>query len=158
MAKYTDDGKLIGYTTDDIIGLGISRELNSKYERDKYLPKATIEPAAGPWRAGIYSEGDLIARVMMKKLTTRGLSLKVASWILNNARFIGEAFDEGELDEFSFIAFPIVDKKKFNRKSDPGAQPFNTWAELDGRYQEHEHDEFVVLDIGKIRNEVKALT
>jgi hypothetical protein len=157
MAKYTDSGEFYGFTTADIIKLGINRELNAKWEREKFLPKASIEPAAGPWRAGIYSEGDLIARVMMKKLTNRGLSLKVASWILNNARFIGEAFDEGELDEYNFISFPIVDKKKFNRKADPGAQPFNTWAELDGRYQKNEHDEFVVLDIGKIRSEVKAL-
>lgn len=164
MAKYTDDGRLIGYTTDDIVSLGISRELNSKYERDKYLPKATIEPAAGPWRAAIYSKGDLIARLLMKRLTGRGLALNVASWILYRkdfvpgySNFIGRAFDEGELDEFKFMAFPVPDKGELDPKADSNSQPFNKWSELDFFYNDSNHDAFIVLDIESIRNEVKQL-
>lgn len=152
------------YTTHDIVKLGISRELNAKYERDEYLPRASIEPAAGPWRAAIYSEGDLIARVLMKRLTSRGLSLKVASWILYRKdfvpgyiNFIGRAFDDGELDEFRFMAFPVFDKGKLDPKVDSNSQPFNQWSELDNFYEDSNHEAFIVLDIESIRKEVKRL-
>ena len=156
MGRHTRNEKRV-YTTADIKRLGINRELNAKYEREKYLPPASIETAPGPWRPALYSEGDLIARVLMKRLTSRGLSLKVASWILWNARFIGEAFDQGELEGYRYMAFPVADKKRLNPKADPGSQPFSEWAELDELYKHSKHDTFIVLDIEKIRKEVKRL-
>lgn len=151
------------FTTEDIKKLGISRELNAKYEREKFLPPASIEPSGGPWRAALYSEGDLIARVLMKRLTGRGLSLKTASYILCIGQFIGEAFDSGELEDFELMAFPIpadakdYDLQKRGEKPNPDSQPFNLWAELDSLYELANHEAFIVLHIGRIREEVRRL-
>ncbi len=151
------------FTTEHIKRLGITRELNAKYEREGFLPPASIEPSSGPWRAALYSEGDIIARVLMKQLTGRGLSLKTASYILWNAGFIGEAFDSGELDDFFYMAFPVLkDTKNLGRgiKGDKvftDCQPFNEWADLDNFYPLGKHDVIIILNIGKIRESISNL-
>ena len=157
MPKRDKSGNIIGYSTADLQNLNTSRELNKKWQREGFMPGPRIKEAGGPWKAAIYSLGDVYMRVVFRILTQRGLSLKVASGLLcgNWKTTFAVHADRGDFDAVKWIAFPRLDKIPAGKQYST-VIPFNEFQQL----QEHldtdqvEYDDLLIINWRKIKKAV----